>query len=137
VVAPGSATFAFTEVKIGVAPAIIAVVCGRRMTPRALARYALTGEVFDAHAAAAAGLVSIVADDVEDAVGAILRSVRLTEPNAVRETKELLRRLPAMTLDDGFAWAEDVSRRLFASPEAAEGISAFREKRSPAWAPAD
>ncbi|HKE74443.1 MAG TPA: enoyl-CoA hydratase-related protein [Acidimicrobiales bacterium] len=136
VVAPSSATFAFTEVRIGVAPAVIAVVCGRRMSARALARYTLTGERFDAAAAADAGLVTIVVepDALDAAVAEVADAVRLTEPNAVRATKDLLTRLPAMGLDEGFSWAEELSQRLFRSPEAAEGIQAFREKRPPVWA---
>ncbi|HYH51429.1 MAG TPA: enoyl-CoA hydratase-related protein [Acidimicrobiia bacterium] len=136
VVAPLSATFAFTEVRIGVAPAIIAVVCGRRMTSRALARYTLTGEVFDAVAAREAGLVTLAApdDEIDRATEAILDAVRLTEPNAVRTTKQLLLDLPGMPLSDGLTHAEAVSLDLFRSPEAAEGIQAFREKRPPSWA---
>jgi enoyl-CoA hydratase/carnithine racemase len=136
VVAPTTATFAFTEVRIGVAPAVIAVVCARRMDPRPLARYMLTGEPFGAAEAEAAGLVTraVPPDEVDGLVSALLDAIRLTEPNAVRETKELLVGLPGLSLNDGLARAEEVSRRLFASPEAAEGIRAFREKRPPVWA---
>jgi len=136
VVAPVSATFAFTEVRIGVAPAVIAVVCARRMDPRSLARYTLTGERFDAAAAADAGLVTIVADPdaLDSAIADVCGSIRQTEPNAVRATKDLLVRLPTMALDDGLAWADELSQRLFRSPAAEEGIRAFREKRQPSWA---
>jgi enoyl-CoA hydratase/carnithine racemase len=139
VVAPARATFAFTEVRIGVAPAVIAVVCQRRMHPRALARYALTGEQFDAAEAAAAGLVTIAIDDeaAEPTVAALADAIRLTEPTAVRTTKHLLEQLPTLTLADGFTWADQVSRERFGSPEAAEGIAAFREKRPPSWASAE
>jgi methylglutaconyl-CoA hydratase len=74
-------------------------------------------------------------EELDGAVAELMASVRLTEPNAVRATKDVLVRLPTMGLDEGFAWATDLSQRLFDSPEAAEGIRAFREKRPPAWAP--
>jgi enoyl-CoA hydratase/carnithine racemase len=137
VIAPTSATFAFSEVRIGVAPAIIAVLCQRRMPPRAASRYMLTGEVFDAKAAVDAGLVTIVVEPDElDAVTAqVLDAVRLTEPNAVAATRGLLVDLPTMTVGDGLRHAETISTALFESPEAAEGIAAFREKRPPKWAP--
>jgi enoyl-CoA hydratase/carnithine racemase len=136
VVAPRRATFAFSEVRLGVAPAIVAVVCGRRMQPRALARYMLTGASFDAFAARDAGLVTLAVEDdaLASTVAGLLDDVRLTEPNAVRVTKNALVRLPALSLTDGLAWAEEVSRERFRSPEAAEGIAAFREKRAPSWA---
>jgi enoyl-CoA hydratase/carnithine racemase len=135
VIAPRSATFAFTEVRIGVAPAIIAAVCRQQMSPRALLRYTLTGETFDAAAAMEAGLVTVAVPDEDTAATAeaVLQAIRLTEPNAVRATKQLLRELPAMGMDDAFSHAEALSLELFRSPAAAEGIQAFREKRPPSW----
>jgi methylglutaconyl-CoA hydratase len=136
VVAPTSATFAFSEVRIGVAPAIIAVLCQRRMPPRAASRYMLTGEVFDASAAVDAGLVTIAVDpdELDAAAAQIMDAVRLTEPNAVAATRRLLVDLPAMEVGPGLRHAESISTALFESPEAAEGIAAFREKRPPKWA---
>jgi methylglutaconyl-CoA hydratase len=97
----------------------------------------LTGEVFDAKAAVDAGLVTIAVEPDElDAVSAqVLDAVRMTEPNAVAATRGLLVDLPAMTVGDGLRHAEAISTALFESPEAAEGIAAFREKRPPKWAP--
>ena len=57
----------------------------------------------------------------------------LGEPTAVASTKALLRELPSMGLADGFRHAEAISARLFASPQATEGIAAMREKRPPSW----
>src|SRR5262249_42696095 len=104
VVAPRGATFAFSEVRIGVAPAIIAVMCTRRMQPRALARYMLTGEVFGADEAADTGLVTMAvdADALDDAVDDLVTAIRLTEPNAVGETKALIRSLASVDLAEGF-----------------------------------
>lgn len=136
VVAPSSANFAFTEVRIGVAPAVIAVLCVRRMDPRSAARFMLTGETFDAAAAAAAGLVTIAVEPegLDDATAAITDAIRLAEPHAVSETKRLLTTLPGLDIVEGFEQADDVSRRLFDSEAAREGIAAFRDRRPPSWA---
>ena len=93
VVAPDSATFAFSEVRIGVAPAIIAVTLLPKMTARAAQRYFLTGETFDAAAAVASGLVSLAVpdDQVEAQVNALLDAFRLAAPSALRITRKLLR----------------------------------------------
>jgi enoyl-CoA hydratase/carnithine racemase len=131
-----TATFAFTEVRIGVVPAVIAVLCQRKMTAAAAARYFLTGESFDARAAVAAGLVSevVAADSLTPALDRLLGELRRCEPEALRVTRDLMRRLPGLDVDDGFEQAAAVSEAMFASAAAAEGIAAFREKRVPEWA---
>ncbi|HMC39708.1 MAG TPA: enoyl-CoA hydratase-related protein [Acidimicrobiales bacterium] len=131
-----SATFALTEVRLGLVPAIISVVLLRRMTPAAASRYMLTGETFGPAAAAEAGLVHQVVPDagLAAAVDDLLETFRGCEPGALRITRHLLHRIPAMDVQDGFAAAEEVSRERFASAEAAEGIASFREKRPPSWA---
>lgn len=136
VICARSASFAFTEVRIGVAPAIISVLCLRRMTPIAASRYMLTGERFDADDALAAGLISSVVDDADlpAATDRLLDELRQCEPNALRATRSLLRTIPSMDAEAGFAHARRVSAEMFSSPEAAEGIAAFREKRPPRWA---
>ena len=135
-VAPVEATFAFSEVRVGVAPAMIAVFCCLRMQPRPLARSMLTGEVFSAPEAFAAGLLTaaVPREELDRELEQILGGLRLAEPHAAAETKALLRDLPKLAIDDGLRHAIGVSARLFASPEAAEGMRAFREKRPPLWA---
>lgn len=135
VIAPAGATFAFAEVRIGVAPAIIGVLCCRRMSPRAAGRYLLTGERFDAREAMDSGLVTIVAevDEIDARTEAVLDDIRGTEPNAVAATKALLRDLPGLSVAAGLRHAETISAQLFGSAEAAEGIAAFKEKRPPRW----
>ena len=137
VLAPQGATFAFSEVRLGLVPAIIAVLCQRRMSPRMAARLLLTGEVFDADVAAAAGLVTEVhpAEQLEARTTEVVDQLVLGEPGAVAATKALLRDLPALDLAGGFTLAEEISAERFASPEAAEGIAAFRQKRPPSWVP--
>jgi enoyl-CoA hydratase/carnithine racemase len=130
------ATFAFTEVRIGVVPAIIAVLCQRRMTPAAAARYLLTGEQFGAEAAVAAGLVHEIVREggLEGALEHRLEAFRLCEPEAMRLTRALMRRIPEMDVTAGIDYAREISEAAFASPQAAEGMASFREKRPPSWA---
>jgi len=129
-VAGPTATFAFTEVRVGVAPAVIAVPALRVMDRRAFARYALTGETFGADDAAAAGLLTAVDDRpgewVDRAVGAFLRA----SPPAVAATKGLL---ADHGWDDALASAEALSDELFASDDGAEGMAAFLDRRPPRW----
>ena len=137
-VAPAAATFAFTEVRVGVAPAMILVPAQRVVEPRFLTRAVLSGEPFGAADAQSAGLLSAVVED-EDAldawVGAQADAVRKGAPGAVAATKELLRTLPVQSWADGLAAAAARSAELFAGPEAAEGMAAFLEKRRPSWDP--
>ncbi|HVT42677.1 MAG TPA: enoyl-CoA hydratase-related protein [Acidimicrobiales bacterium] len=135
-VAPEAASFAFAEVRIGVAPAMILVPALRVMDRRFVARMTLTGERFEARAAAAAGLLSDVVSDeaaLDAWVEAETEALRRAAPGALRATKDLLRTLPARPWAEGLAAAADVSAALFAGPEAAEGMAAFLEKRAPSW----
>jgi enoyl-CoA hydratase/carnithine racemase len=134
-VAPAHATFAFSEVRVGVAPAVISVPALRRMGRRAFDRYALTGDVFEASAAAAAGVLTAVVADlceldqwVTDVTGSLLRGA----PSAIRATKGLAD-LVAQPWAQALQAASALSEDLFASPDAAEGMAAFLEKRTPAW----
>ncbi|RCV50656.1 enoyl-CoA hydratase-related protein [Marinitenerispora sediminis] len=135
-VAPASATFAFSEVRIGVVPALISVPVALRMHDRQLARYFLTGETFDAAAAAAAGLVTVAApDDEVDAVAdGILDGLRQAAPAALARTKALLAAADHRDRAAAFAEMAEVSRAFFAGADAAEGRAAFFEKRPPRWA---
>jgi enoyl-CoA hydratase/carnithine racemase len=136
VVCASAATFAFSEVRIGVSPAMISVLCLRRMTPLASARYMLSGEVFSPDDARSAGLVTSVVsgDDLPGAVDYHLANLAHCEPAALAVTRSLLREVPERGVLEGLSWTQDVSATLFASPAAAEGIAAFKEKRKPSWA---
>ncbi|MFE1324213.1 enoyl-CoA hydratase-related protein, partial [Streptomyces sp. NPDC058741] len=128
-----AATFAFTEVRIGVAPAVISLPLLPRADPRALARYYLTGERFDAPAATATGLLSTYADDVDTALAPILDGLRASAPDALAETKRLLTARVLETFDRDAAHLTALSARLFGSPQAREGMTAFLERRDAAW----
>lgn len=130
---PG-ATFAFTEVRVGVAPAVVSLTLLPRLDPRAATRYCLTGERFDAAEAARIGLVTLVDNDPDAALLPVLDGLRRGSPQALTETKRLLAADVLHTLErDGRDRAEQ-SARLFASPDAREGIAAFLTRRDPDWA---
>ncbi len=137
-VAAESAKFAFSEVRVGVAPAVISVVCLAVMHRRHAQELLLTGERVSAQRVLEAGLVTAVADD--DALDAVVSSyvdaLMLGGPEAMGHTKNLLLRVPRLTRDEAFAFTAELSGSLFASAEAREGMGAFLERRSPTWAPA-
>ncbi|MFE9450668.1 enoyl-CoA hydratase family protein [Streptomyces sp. NPDC006739] len=126
-------TFAFTEVRIGVAPAVISLPVLPRADPRALARYYLTGERFDAAEAVRLGLLTVTADDVDEALAPILDGLRRSAPQALAETKQLLTARVLETFDRDAADLTALSARLFSSAQAREGMTAFLERRDAAW----
>jgi methylglutaconyl-CoA hydratase len=138
-VAVENATFAFSEVRVGVAPAVISVVTLRRMSPAHAAELLLTGERVSATRAYESGLINaVVHEEALDAhVGRWISQLRLGGPEAVAHTKELLRRVPTMTRAEAFGYTAELSANLFSSAEAAEGMTAFLQKRPAAWAPTE
>ncbi|MEU5524619.1 enoyl-CoA hydratase family protein [Streptomyces sp. NPDC047860] len=132
-VAAHTATFAFTEVRIGVAPAVISLPLLPRTDPRALARYYLTGERFDAAEATRIGLLTAAGDDVDDTLAPILDGLRKSAPQALAETKRLLTARVLETFDRDAADLTALSARLFSSAPAREGMTAFLERRDPEW----
>ncbi|MFE0508945.1 enoyl-CoA hydratase family protein [Streptomyces sp. NPDC058964] len=134
-IAAGSAdsSFAFTEVRIGVAPAVISLPVIPRTDPRALARYYLTGERFDAAEAARVGLLTASGDDVDAVLEPILDGLRRASPQGLAETKQLLTTRVLEALDRDAADLTALSARLFSSAQAREGMTAFLERRDPSW----
>lgn len=133
VVVATSTTFALTEVRIGVAAAIIAVPILRRVPAGKIAAAMLTGEPFDASEARAIGLVTHVTDDVEATVAQLCDGIRAGAPRAVTETKRLLGLVPTLPRDEAFEAMRALSDELFQGPDAAKGMAAFAEKRTPVW----
>ena len=127
------ATFAFTEVRIGVAPAVISLPLLPRTNPRALARHYLTGERFDAAEAVATGLLTACDSDVDRVLAPILDGLRRSASDALAETKRLLTARVLEAFDRDAADLTALSARLFSSPQAREGMTAFLERRDPAW----
>ena len=131
------ATFAFSEVRLGVIPAVISATVLPRLAPRAAAELYLTGDVFDGVRAAEIGLVTraVEADELDAAVTAYTRSLVRGGPQALAGTKQLLRRRPADSVRADLADLSARSAGYFHSAEGREGVTAFREKRPAAWIP--
>jgi len=136
-VASSDARFAFSEVRLGVAPAVISVVCLQVMHRRDAQELLLTGERVDADRALRAGLLTAVvpADGLDSAVSGYVRSLLEGGPAALSHAKDLLRRVPGLDRTEAFSMTARLSAALFASHEAQEGMSAFLDKRRPAWSP--
>lgn len=140
-VAARDATFAFTEVRIGVVPALISVTVLPRLLPRAAHELFLTGETFDADRAVAVGLLNSAVDVGEDRRGLDAEVTRYRDmlarggPHALAATKALLRRSPAEHMSDDLDAMLQVSAEHFGSAEGQEGMTAFAEKRAPSWVP--
>lgn len=130
-IAATSATFALTEVRLGLAPAIVSTVVVPRLTGRAAARLLLTGETFDGAHAAAIGLVTdaVDADRLDDAVDAVVGHLRASPRQGLAETKRLLAEPLVARIDgDGPALTE-LSSRLFQSEVARERFTRFLDRR--------
>jgi enoyl-CoA hydratase len=127
------ATFALTEVRIGVAPAVISLTLRPRTDPRALARYYLTGERFGSAEAARIGLLTTAGADVDDVLEPVLDGLRRASPRALAETKHLLTSKVLESFDLDAGELTRLSSRLFASADAREGMTAFLERREPGW----
>jgi methylglutaconyl-CoA hydratase len=137
-IAADSATFGFAEVRVGVVPAVISVPLLPLLDPRAARELLLTGEPFDATRAVAIGLLTraVPAAGLDDEVARTVGLLRQGAPQALRATRALLRRSGPPAPDaEAYAAMLTLSERHFASAEAHEGMTAFAEKRPPAWAP--
>jgi methylglutaconyl-CoA hydratase len=126
-VAASDATFGFTEVRLGIVPAVISPFVLAKIGSRAR-RYFLTGERFDAQTALRIGLVDEVAEDLDAAADAILSELLLSGPGAAQAAKRLVREPPA----SGQELAR-IAAGLRSGREGQEGLRAFLEKRDPAW----
>ena len=126
-VADERAVFAFSEVKLGIVPAVISPFALAKIGPSMARRYFVTGERFDAATALRIGLVHEVAADLDSAVERILDELRTAGPRAARAAKRLVLDRP-----DGPETARRIAERR-TSPEGQEGLRAFLERRQPNW----
>lgn len=141
VAVPETATFAFSEVRIGVVPAIIAVPVLMRMNPTAAHEYMLTGEQFGAAEALRTGLVnrSVPPDSLDETVASYTEALAKGGPSALAAAKQLRRAVPvpAPGTDEGlgavFVRLEEMSRRHFASEEGRAGIAAMLARQPAPW----
>jgi enoyl-CoA hydratase/carnithine racemase len=131
VVADGEATFALTEVKLGLAAAIISLTVHHRMNPRAAALTTLGGEVFSGADAAAYGLVTaaVPGDVLDGEVARVCASLATGAPQGLRESKRILNRDLLARIDAHGEEMARLSTRLFASDEAREAMTAFLTRR--------
>src|SRR5439155_12383586 len=128
VIADEDAVFAFSEVKLGIIPAVISPFALTKIGPSAARRYFVTGERFDAATALRIGLVHEVAEDLDAAVELVLTELRSAGPEAARHAKKLVLERP-----DGLGTERRIAQRR-TSDEGQGGLRAFLEKRDPSWA---
>jgi methylglutaconyl-CoA hydratase len=133
-VAAHDVTFAFSEVRLGVVPAVISVTVLPRMAPRAAHELLLTGETFDAGRAVAVGLLNsaVPAEQLDAEVDRYTGMLVRGGPEALALTKQLLR---ASTTSQDFGAMLELSAARFVSTEGQEGLRAFAEKRPASWVP--
>lgn len=134
-IASDDAKFGFTEVRVGVAPAVISVVCLAKLRRADATAAFLRGHRFPASEAARMGLITaaVPADRLDAEVDAVVADLLAGSPAAIAAAKQLLDRVPAMAVDEAFEWTAELSAGLFATDEAREGMTAFLEKRPAAW----
>jgi methylglutaconyl-CoA hydratase len=126
-IAAPDAVFGFSEVKLGIVPAVISPFVFPRIGTAAARRFFLTGERFDAETALRIGLVHEIAADLDGAIDGIVGELLSAGPKATRAAKGLIREKP-----DGEE-AAGLAAKLRTSPEGQEGLRAFLDKRSAAW----
>lgn len=128
VVAAPDATFGFTEVRLGIIPAVISPFVLAKIGPGHARRLFLTGERFDAETALRIGLVHEISADLDTKVERLVREILLSGPEATRAAKRLARERPA-TGDE----LARLAAGLRSGDEGQEGLRAFLEKRRAAW----
>ncbi|HET9691179.1 MAG TPA: enoyl-CoA hydratase-related protein [Acidimicrobiales bacterium] len=135
-IATADAKFGFTEVRVGVAPAVISVVCLPKLRPADARAAFLRGHRFPAAEAARMGLINaaVPPDRLDDEVDAVVADLLAGSPAAIAAAKQLILEVPTMPVDDAFTWTGELSARLFEGDDAKEGMSAFLEKRPASWA---
>jgi len=135
VIASDRAKFGLSEVKIGLIPAAIGPYVIRRIGESAARELFLTGERFDARRALEIGLVNKIVphEALDNKVEEVVRLLLSSGPEALAKCKELLQRVPAMSLDEAKGYTAEMIAGLRVSPEGQEGMAAFLEKRKPKW----
>jgi methylglutaconyl-CoA hydratase len=131
--------FGFTEVRLGVIPAIISVVCLPKMRQGEAMEAFLRGNRFPATRAAELGLINraVPGDQLDSAVEEVLADLRKGGPVALGLAKNLVYEVPKRTQADAVKWTAELSGQLFREDEAKEGMRAFLEKRPASWAKSD
>ncbi|MHC4597390.1 MAG: enoyl-CoA hydratase-related protein [Planctomycetota bacterium] len=133
------ARFRTSEVRLGLAPAVVGPYLLRRLGDRAVRDLFLRGEFLDAEGAKRLGLVQRVvpAGELFTACKAYVRPLLQGGPQALAAVKEMLRLLPALSPEGAREYTAALIAKLRAGPEGQEGMAAFLEKRKPGWVPKD
>jgi methylglutaconyl-CoA hydratase len=131
VLAQDAAVFAFSEVKLGIIPAVISPFAIAKIGPSWARRLFVTGERFDAATALRIGLVHEVTSDLEQSLERVLAELRSAGPRAARAAKRLVLDRP-----DGPETARRIAERR-TSEEGQEGLRAFLERRRTTWSAGD
>jgi methylglutaconyl-CoA hydratase len=137
VVADEAAIFGFTEVKLGILPAVISPYVLSKIGPSAARELFLTGARFSAGRAREIGLVHYVvsAGEMDPQIDALVRELMSSGPFAMARTKELIRRVACEMPDNVIGLTSETIAQQRISPEGQEGMRAFLEKRNPKWTP--
>lgn len=127
----------FTEVRIGVSPAIISVVCLPKLRRADAAELMLSGEKIPAKQAAAVGLLNyaVAPAQMDAKVDEIMNKLVRGGPGAMAATKSIIYQVPAMGVEEAFKWTAELSMKCFRSKEARAGIMAFRKRTDAPWVP--
>ena len=136
-VAIDTAKHGFTEVRIGVAPAMISVMCLPKMRTADAAAAMLRGNRFTAPEAVRLGLINtaVPADQLDAEVDAVVQDLLAGGPGAIAATKQLLAQVPEMSFNDSLDWTAELSAGLFRTDEAQAGMKAYLTKQPAPWAP--
>jgi methylglutaconyl-CoA hydratase len=128
-------TFAFSEVKLGIIPAVISTFVAPRMTPATMRRLFITGERFDSAAAQKIGLIDIIVppENLDETINSCVEQVRSSGPTAIKEIKHLIYHLQKMDIKEYKEFTVEKISELRVSQEGQEGNKGFLEKRKPSW----
>jgi methylglutaconyl-CoA hydratase len=127
--------FGFSEVKLGIIPAVISTYVAKRMSPADMRRLFITGERFDSMIAQKIGLIDMVVppDTLDQAVNSCVEQVRSSGPQAIKEIKHLIECLETMEVKEYKEFTVEKISELRVSHEGQERITAFLQKRKPNW----
>lgn len=137
VIVDTAAVMSFSEVRIGVIPAIIAVVCMPKLGVHLAKKLFFTAEQFNGKQAVEYGLAhaAVPSDQLRIKTMEYVEEILKAGPNALMNCKQLTREVPTWDFEEGLKQTSAWSQEMFKSAEATEGINAFKEKRRPIWYP--
>jgi methylglutaconyl-CoA hydratase len=134
-IAVSTAKFSFSEVKLGLIPACISPYVIKKCGEGKCREFFLTGERIIADKACAAGLINqvVILEEIDTIIDEFVRQLISSGPEAIKKCKELLRRVPEMSLEEAKKYTAEVIAQLRISDEGQEGMNSFLEKRKPTW----